>query len=286
MLRLSAIVLLLCAATLVPAVADTVYLTNGRHFEDVVAEVGETEVTLRMPFGILRLSRDQVDRVEESDSGLEEYLERVAELRRQAGADAEEWLKLAGWARSQGLEHGVREAALTAAALDPGLTGLEPLMRSLGYVMDDEMGLWTPFDEFMRRRGFVESDGVWISREELADRRRTAEAEAEVARARREADRAAADRAELDIYRQLMLQAALTPTYQPPPSYGFVGWVGGYYPPVVRPPIHPLPPGHGLLPGRPGASVVISSPAAVVGSQPGSLLPIAPAHHGSTTTVR
>jgi hypothetical protein len=181
--------LLFGLASLAPAWADTVYLANGRTFENVIAETTETEVKIRMPGGSLSLPRSHVLRVESSDSAFAEYTRRKAAIRRSPAAT--EWLALAEWAKSQGLEQGVREAALAAANLNPRLEGLAPLLRSHGYVLDAQLDRWIPYADSMRRRGFVLADGEWISREESAARQRVRDEEQERRRAERAATQAA-----------------------------------------------------------------------------------------------
>jgi hypothetical protein len=280
---------LVALALLLPATAaaDTVYLTNGRSFEDVVAEVGEDEVTIHLSFGTMRLPASRIERVESGDSSVAEYRSRVEQLRRSSEPDAADWIELALWARTRGLDHGVREAATTAAGLDPRHADLEPLMRSLGYVYEPELGRWIPFDELMRRQGFVRENGLWVGREELDQRRRMAELERDRAERERQAAREAAREAELDLLRQqLLLQAtAPPPTYYQPPIYAsWVGWGPVVTPPIAYPPL--LPPGHPHpLPGT-SAHYRAANRAAIVSSQPGSLLPILPrVNYGSTTTL-
>src|SRR6185436_6790936 len=181
--------LLLGLFPLAPAWADTVYLANGRTFENVIAETTETEVKIRMPGGSLSLPRSHVLRVEASDSDFAEYLRRKEAIGR--NGSAADWLLLARWARLNGLEQGVREAALAAAHLDPHLEGLAPLLRSHGYVLDPQLDRWIPYADSMRRQGFVLADGQWISREENAARQRAREEEMERRRAERAATQAA-----------------------------------------------------------------------------------------------
>jgi len=172
-----------------PAWADTVYLANGRTFENVIAETTETEVKIRMPGGSLSLPRSHVLRVEASDSNFAEYMRRKEAIRR--SASAADWLALAQWAKRQGLEQGAREAALAAASLDPRIEGLAPLMRSHGFVLDAQLDRWIPYADSMRRRGFVLADGQWLSREESAARQRARDEELERRRAERAATQAA-----------------------------------------------------------------------------------------------
>lgn len=246
---------------LAPVWADTVYLANGRKFENVVAETTETEVKIRMPGGSLSLPRSHVLRVESSDSAFSEYLRRKEAIRRGGSTpDAADWLLLAQWAKIQGLEQGVREAALAAANLNPRLEGLAPLLRSHGFVLDEQLDRWIPYADLMRRRGFALADGEWISREEQEARQRARDEEL----ARRRAERAATQAAEAtQAVREVELALAnmelrqrLQQTEQP----AAVTWPGYVYPgywlaPVV-PPCHncgprpnpPEPPSQGPSP--------------------------------------
>jgi hypothetical protein len=208
---------LLCALLLVllgrgPGFADTVYLTNGRSFEGVIAEVSDAAVRIQMPGGSLSLPRSHVLRVEKSESDFAEYLKRKAVL--QHNGEAGDWLKLARWAKSQGLEQGAREAALTAADLDPHVEGIAPFLRAYGYVLDAQLERWIPYADSMRRKGLVQWNGQWISREEHAARQRAQQEEAARQNAERAAFRAAqatqaAREAELALA-QMELQARLS----------------------------------------------------------------------------
>jgi hypothetical protein len=226
---------------LAPVSADTVYLANGRTFENVIAEMTETEVKIRMPGGSLSLPRSHVLRVESSDSDFAEYLRRKEAIRR--GATAADWLALAQWARRQGLEQAVREAALAAAHLDPRLEGLAPLLRSHGYVLDTQLDRWIPYADSMRRRGFVLADGQWISREEKEARQRAQDEEL----ARRRAERAATQAAQAtQAVREVELAIAnmelrerLHRTEEPPvASWPVLVYPGSWF-------IPPAPPCHG-----------------------------------------
>lgn len=190
--------LALGSLSLAPLAADDVHLINGRVFEDVIAEVTDSTVRIKMAEGVLSLPREQVARVVESESSLAEYLRRKEALRRVAEVRASDWLDLALWARTQGLEHGVRESVMTAAQIDPRLAGLEPLMRGYGYVYEGELNSWIPFSDSMRRRGLVYSRGEWIPREEYQRAQETErirmEARMEASRREHAAARAARER--------------------------------------------------------------------------------------------
>jgi hypothetical protein len=284
---------LLLAASLIPAAAfaDDVYLKNGRKFEGVIAEETDSQVRIRIQSGVLSLPRSQVLRVDSGDSALSDYLRRKEALRRGADTRAQDWLELARWARTQGLEQGTREAVLAAAELDPKLEGLAPILRSFRYIYDEQLGRWISYEDSMRRRGFVFSNGVWISREELAERtRQRDEEEREFARRRAEAASARAERRteQLLATQTALLEETLRERQSAPlvtyPPYGWpVVVIPGYFPPRCphgscdpspgggdggqppTPPSHHRGDGHGgfiripgsLIPGQPGG---MSSP--------------------------
>ena len=193
-------VALLLPVVVAPAAADDVHLTNGETFEGVVATVEGDRVAIRLPHGLIRLPASRVLRVERAVSAFEEFLLRSGEL---AGSgDAAAWLALARWAGERELPSGEREAALRAARLDPGLSGLEPVMRQLGYGFDEETGTWIPLDELMSRRGFVRLGGEWVPAEVAAESARRAAEE-------RERRAAAAREARLDRMIALLAVAQL-----------------------------------------------------------------------------
>ncbi len=251
-----------------PAAADSVYLVNGQVFEGVIATVGAEAVEIRLPYGEIRLPRSRVARVERSGSAFEGYLRRKDALG--PGASARQWLDLALWARAEGFEDGVREAALRAAALQPRLDGLAPVMTSLGYVLDEETGRWISEDEHMRRRGYVRVAGEWVSPQALEAQARAAESERQrqldAHRARHEdtLDQAITLLAASEIARA-QADRQQVPAY--PVASGFVF-------PVATFPGFFVPPGHGHGHARPPAG----------GGQPdGSPPPAAlepQAHHG------
>jgi len=244
--------LLLGSLVALPALADDVYLVNGRKFEGVVAETAGSQVRIQMQGGTLSLPREQVLRVDAGESNLAEYLRRKEALKKNPAARAGSWLELSRWAHGKELDQAARESALVAATLEPRLERLGPVLRGYGYVLDPQLDRWVPYADSMRRRGFVLSNGQWITRDEYQAKLRAQEEESarrfaarqEMARAARE-DRLAA-LAELSVVRQL----AQTP--QPSyPSYPIYG-VPFYGPPVYVVPglgngggHHHRPPGQG-----------------------------------------
>lgn len=207
-----------------PLLADDVILKNGRSFDNVVAEVGDSQVRIHLQGGVISLPRSAVERVNKSDSTFAEYLRRKQELQayemgaaggNPAPGRAEDWLELARWARRNNLPQSAREAALAAAEIDPRAPGLAALLRGFGYVYEESLDRWISYDDSMRLHGFVQDAGAWVSREEQAERMR------ERAAARAAAAPGAGDAASL----QAQLDAA-----QQGGDLGYPGYdLGGFY---------------------------------------------------------
>jgi len=218
------LLLLLLSMIAVPALADDVYLANGRKFEGVIAETVGSQVRIQMQGGILSLPSSQVLRVETGESSLAEYLRRKEALKKNPSAHAADWLALAQWTQGKQLEQATRESALTAATLDPKLPGVGPVLRGYGYVLDDQLGRWVPYADSMRRRGFVLANGEWITREEYAANVRAYEEENARRRAAREQQARDARQERLVALTELSLvrdltQSVLTPQPAYPPAY-------------------------------------------------------------------
>jgi hypothetical protein len=233
-----------------PLTADDVYLKNGRSFENVVAEVGDTQVRVHMPGGVISLPRSAVDRVTKADSSFAEYSRRKQELEsldraaaagpagsigRDAGRRAADWLELARWARGNNLPQSTREAALKAAEINAREPGLAGLLRGFGYVYEESLDRWISYDDAMRLHGFVQDGGTWVSREEHAERMRArTEARAQAALAAREEAAAARDLMAAEMMQAQL--AALAPGgaaqqggYGNGYGYGGGQFLGGFY---------------------------------------------------------
>jgi len=213
-----------------PLLGDDVYLKNGRSFENVVAEVGDAQVRVHMPGGVVSLPRSAVDRVEKSDSSFAEYSRRKQELesrargpRPLAAGIAADWLELARWARANSLPQAAREAALKAAEINPREAGLAGLLRGFGYVYEESLDRWIPYDDAMRLHGMVQEGGTWVSREEHAARL--------MEQREQQAARAAAAAAARDEAAAAMLQAQAALAQQGAVDNGYGGGMtlGGFY---------------------------------------------------------
>lgn len=194
-LSLLGAVLLLAA----PALGEDVYLKNGRVFRGVIAQTEGAMVRIQMPGGDLSLPMSTVLRVETSGASYRDYLARRNVLLK-SGGTAAEWLDLARWARSAGMDSAAREAGLMAARFDPRAPGLQALLGEVGFVLDPGTGGYIPFEDAQARQGLVFYDGAWIS---------SAEREARTAEYRQERGRlaAAAAREELLLEAQAQAQA-------------------------------------------------------------------------------
>jgi hypothetical protein len=260
---------LLVALSAVPVFADDVYLANGRKFEGVIAETTDSEVRIQMQGGVLSLPLTQVARVEKGESSLAEYLRRKEALQRDPRALASHWLDLARWAQTQKLQHGTREAALRAAELDPRLSGLSPILRGVGYVYDDQLDRWIPYADSMRRRGFVQANGHWITRQEQEAAIRAQEEEAERRRAFREDAARSAREDRLAALTELALVQEVTRSERHSSGIPLLVSPGYFFPPLfVDPPHDPDFPGHH---GRSGFGPHAGSPRSVT-RVPGSLI--------------
>lgn len=268
------------------AFADTVHLTNGRSFEDVVAERLGDQVVIQMPHGEMKLPASRVARIDKSDTIYAGFLERKKALG--ANATAASWLDLARWSRDNGFEAGVREAARRTAELDPTIDGLTPYMRTLGYhSYDAEVGRWLTQAELMRRKGFELWDDEWVPREEAErrDRAQREEREAKAVAAREAREDRIGRVVELLTLREVeRLAEAQRATPPPAPTnYGFTYYLPGYpVAPIIVVPHQPQP---NPSPGAPGSPAPEPAPEhrrlgntfgydALANRQPGSILPM------------
>lgn len=282
--------LLLGAAA--PALADDVYLANGQVFEDVIARRAGDQVRIRMAHGEMGFPASWVVKIEESETVLEEYLRHRAALEPGAGADgggsAAEWLALARWARSRGFSEGAREAGLRAAARDPHLEGLAPILQAAGLVFDGESEAWLTEETLMLRRGYVRVGKEWLPAVVVAERERVAE-EARLAAAR------SARETRLDQVITLLALAQLEEAREGRESVTVVPAYGGpvlgapvaVFPGTFHPPRpHPRPPHrHPPHPDPPDAHHNSFSYEALAGRQPGSIIPLS-ADPGAARTRR
>jgi len=246
-LRTLSLALLLLPAA---AAADRVLLLNGRVLEDVVVEEAAEGIRVHVGGGVLTLPPGQVLSIEKAPSSVAEFTERAAALR-VSSPSAEQWLELARWARTRSYDFGARVAALEAAALEPAGAEVATLLRPLGYERDPD-GIWVPYDEAMRRRGWIDWQGEWLPPDVAA-----AKAEAQAAEREEARRRAAEARAErVAALTEMKLLSDLARPEPPTVLYAPV-WSAWGVPVVPVPPV-PVPWGSA---GAPAFSAERRSPA-------------------------
>lgn len=106
------------------AVADVVYLKDGRKFEGAVTENGD-EYAIKGKFGTIRVRKADVDRVEMAPSG--EYASKAAAL---GEKDADGHYRLGIWCRDKGMKAEAKVEFEKAIAADPNHEGAH---RELGH---------------------------------------------------------------------------------------------------------------------------------------------------------
>src|SRR5262245_20935737 len=88
------------------ALADDVYLTNGRRLSGVIVERTPTTLTLQVGPGRITLPLDRVARIVEGRSSLAQFREQAQQL---DPNDVQGWLDLAAWAQQHDLLTQARE---------------------------------------------------------------------------------------------------------------------------------------------------------------------------------
>jgi hypothetical protein len=166
-MKFAAITLVVVLA--VPAAADEIVLKNGARIEGRVVEAGN-EVTVVMDAGTITFKRSQVVKIILSPSVLQEFDEKVKQLK---ADDKDGRYKLALWAKQRELDNRAKRLLEEIVVLDPDHAGAR---GELGYVKHD--GRWMTEDEKRAAEGFIHFRGAWVKQ---------AEAEAVL---QREADRA------------------------------------------------------------------------------------------------
>jgi len=147
--------------------ADVIHLRSGR-LEGKVVERKDGHVRIRTDAGIVATVREEeVVRIDRRETAADAY---EAMASRVSSADADGHYALALWCRDHGLNDAMQEELAATVAADADHGGAR---AALGQVK--VAGGWKPRDEAMRERGLVLADGEWVSKEEAAERARTAE---------------------------------------------------------------------------------------------------------------
>jgi hypothetical protein len=158
-----------------PARADVVHLKNGKKFEGVVEDKGDT-VVVRLESGSkFTFNRDDVERIEVKAPPWEVYEQKAAGLK---PADAAGHLELAKWCRDNGLSGRMQKELDAVIRAEPDHAEARAL---LGHEKLD--GKWLTREEALAARGFVQVDGVWLGPKEYEAHRQRKEAEEKLRKA-------------------------------------------------------------------------------------------------------
>ena len=180
--------LLILALVAAPLAADEIYLKGGGQISGVIVDQNAETVTVDIGGGTLGVRMSTVVKIEKSESPLQAFRKREAEL---GPGDVEGWRELARWAEGEALATQARKAwsrVLESAPGDPEANA------ALGRVMHD--GQWMSEEESYAARGFVEFEGDWVTPDErlaiLDSRAREEQAHADAVQAEIAANQAAA----------------------------------------------------------------------------------------------
>lgn len=237
-----------------PAAADIILLTNGKTLEGTLEEIGQDKVRVRLAYGSLSFSKDQIATVHPARTFEEILGESLQSLSPQ---DAQGRYQLARQARAEQSLTLYRKLLQEVVAIDPEHEGAR---RELGYVRHG--GEWVTETQLHRLRGDVKFRGQWMApqaRDQIliaeAGRRQAAEerrqAQAEALRQRREAEAAARREAEaLAEARPTAYAGGHVALLQPGcnsgvsvGNFGYGGIFGGYSTGPAFQPLQPFQPG-------------------------------------------
>ncbi|KAF0242023.1 MAG: hypothetical protein FD180_4166 [Planctomycetota bacterium] len=178
----------LVAAAAHVASADTVWLKNGGKLEGVTTSMEGDKLVVKMPSGVIKLDKDQVQKIVHRATAMEEYELAAAKLK---PGDAKGHLELANWCAEKGLSHFERVELEATIAADPDNADAR---KRLSY--EKVGGKWLRGEELLLARGMVKVNGKWMSKETAAAEAVAKEKkrlERELAEAEKKAKRAAAE---------------------------------------------------------------------------------------------
>lgn len=207
--------LLLCGS--VPVAADIILLTNGKTLEGTLEELGNGKVRVRLAYGSLSFSQDQIATVHPARTFEEIVDETLADL---DPGDAEGRYRLARQAHAEQSHTLYRRLLEEVVAIHPNH---EPARRELGYFPHE--GDWVTEEQLHALRGEVSFRGEWMT-PQARDRILVAEAEARQSARDRSQARAEARQdqrqAELAARREAEAQAAAQAALRPVTYGGFL----------------------------------------------------------------
>jgi hypothetical protein len=200
--------------------ADVLHLRTGGRLEGVLVNKTPSTLTIDIGMGQISVPRSAVVRIEEKQSALAEYRNRLATI---DPGDVRAWVELARFAGNSGLRSEARLMWARVVSLDP--RNVEGHL-ALGHVL--VASNWVDEAEMYRANGFVYYEGRWMTPAEqsylLREREQRAWDDRRSAEARREA-RDAEDRARRAEAEAARARAAASS------SSGYPVW--GYGAPVI-----------------------------------------------------
>lgn len=167
--RALVVVAAVVAAAPVAARADILHLKNGGKLEGVIQGEEKGVVLLKTRFGMQRVKRIDIARIEKTETAQQIYERKRAEL---DDTDAGATFELAQWCRSRTLTRQYRELLVATIELDPEHAEAH---QGLGHVLFENE--WMTPDEKVERqrrnalaakkaRGLVQYEGQWVTKEE------------------------------------------------------------------------------------------------------------------------
>ncbi|MEK7469064.1 MAG: hypothetical protein AAB074_16945 [Planctomycetota bacterium] len=148
------------AAAAAAASADTVWLKNGGKLEGVTTSMEGDKLVVKMPSGVIKLDKDQIEKIVHRATAMEEYELAAAKLKKD---DAKGHAELANWCADKGLTHFEREELEAVIAADPDNADAR---KRLNY--EKVGGKWLRGEELLKARGMVKIDCKWMSKEVAA----------------------------------------------------------------------------------------------------------------------
>ncbi len=245
-----------------PAWADIILLTNGKTLEGTLEELSNGKVRVRLGYGSLSLSREQIATVHRAHT-LDEIIEDA--LEGLAPQDAQGRYRLARQAQEEHSLTLYRRLLEKVVAID---SDHEAARRELGYLPHD--GTWVTEAQLHKLQGEVSFRGEWMAaqtRDQIliaeASGRRASEERRQAQFAAVHQRREAAAAAEREAETLAARPAGFSSTFQPGRSFGFAsgaygfgriyggyGGYGGYgYGPAYQP-LQPFQPGQIQVPNQ------------------------------------
>ena len=222
-----------------PAFADLVHLKNGRVIEGKVRRENG-RIYIQQPDGTIIISADKVDHIEEKESILDVYENKLKDIDAKGPDAGKQFAELGKWCQDKGMSNQATECYTRSIGADPNNDLANGGLGRVKY-----SGKWMTLDEANLARGMVKHGDTWVSPEakqdlvKLDSAKELQEKNLELERmkvevARLEAEKAVAEadkarsQAETERYRRTVI---ITDPY----LQGYVPAPPGYRPPPYKP---------------------------------------------------